>query len=450
MAATAAQTAAPKPTPRPNAGSWKRAGSLDIDELSGPAVVVRDGKVLAIGSEADTGAPVAALWNPTKRRWRSTTALPAPRTQAAVVPLQDGRALVAGGFNGRRASYSSAYVFDPGPETWSKVGLMDKARAAPAAAVLPDGRVLVAGGYNYVEPDWEAAAPTVVLARAVPGATPSTVTPDDVEVPPHGYALATAELFDPRTGSWTRTGPMRFARVGAAAVTLSDGRVLVVGSSAEEVERVDARAYENAEVYDPATGRFTLVGRLPAIRAGALEQSGKNPVPDEAPWPGAVGTLVALEDGGALLVGHAGWWKHVGEVSRSFQLMPDHRTWQETGDTWLIVGEPTRKTLFGPATRDLSSAAVTGLSRDRVLVAGGNKLITSRAGWSTDASTAATLFDGGRDRWWKAPAMPDPVRHASAVTLPDGSALVFGGWVEETEDGTEVMRDSFLYVPTGP
>ena len=46
--------------------------------------------------------------------------------------------------------------------------------------------------------------------------------------------------------------------------------------------------------------------------------------------------------------------------------------------------------------------------------------------------------------------MPDPVRHASAVTLPDGSALVFGGWVEETEDGTEVMRDSFLYVPTGP
>ena len=42
--------------------------------------------------------------------------------------------------------------------------------------------------------------------------------------------MATAELFDPTTGSWSQTGPMTYARIGAAAVTLADGRVLVFGS----------------------------------------------------------------------------------------------------------------------------------------------------------------------------------------------------------------------------
>jgi N-acetylneuraminic acid mutarotase len=447
-ARTEAPTATPAPTTVPSPATWTRAGSLDIANLAGPAVTLRGGRVLVTGTGEDYTTRIAALWDPATLRWRATTTLPAPRTQAAIVPLQDGRALVAGGFNGRKASYSSAYVFDPGAETWSKTGGMGTARAAAAAAVLPDGRVLVAGGYFYVEP--AGAMSGIQLARAVPGATGGPVEPADVTPEEHGYALATAELFNPRTGTWSTTGPMRYARVGAVAVTLSDGRVLVFGSSNEAVDRIDARAYSNAEIYDPATGRFSLAGRLPAIDAAALSKPGKNPMPTGEPALGMVGTLVATGDGGAVLVGHSEYWKHMGSVTRSFRMDPG-ADWREIGPTWLIVGEPTADLLVGPATRDLATAAVAGVSGDRVLAAGGDDLTISGEGpgtWATAATRDSSLFDAPADRWRKAPALPAPVSGAWAVTLNDGSALLFGGWGNE-QVGTR-QTATYRYVPAVP
>ena len=42
--------------------------------------------------------------------------------------------------------------------------------------------------------------------------------------------MATVEIFDPATGAWTKADPMRYARYGAIAVTLADGRILVAGT----------------------------------------------------------------------------------------------------------------------------------------------------------------------------------------------------------------------------
>lgn len=44
------------------------------------------------------------------------------------------------------------------------------------------------------------------------------------------YATA-AEIFDPATNRWTATSPMPVARSGGAAVLLDDGSVLVVGGA---------------------------------------------------------------------------------------------------------------------------------------------------------------------------------------------------------------------------
>ena len=80
---------------------------------------------------------------------------------------------------------------------------MTAARAGHAAALLPDGRVLVAGG---------------------------------IGLEPGGgqRSLASAEVYDPVTGMFTRTGPMVADRAcclgrGLAATVLPDGRVLVSG-----------------------------------------------------------------------------------------------------------------------------------------------------------------------------------------------------------------------------
>ena len=54
---------------------------------------------------------------------------------------------------------------------------------------------------------------------------------------------------------------MDYGRSGASIVTLSDGRVLIVGSRADSGAYgvvADPHAFNTAEIYDPVTGSFTL------------------------------------------------------------------------------------------------------------------------------------------------------------------------------------------------
>jgi hypothetical protein len=70
---------------------------------------------------------------------------------------------------------------------------MSSAREWQTATLLSDGRVLITGGFDSP-----------------------------------GY-LATAELYDPQSGTFSPTGSMSSARSGATATLLSDGRVLITG-----------------------------------------------------------------------------------------------------------------------------------------------------------------------------------------------------------------------------
>jgi hypothetical protein len=56
-----------------------------------------------------------------------------------------------------------------------------------------------------------------------------------------GSGLDSAELYDPATGKFTSTGSMSSARSAHAATLLKDGRVLIVGGTADAT----------AELYQP-------------------------------------------------------------------------------------------------------------------------------------------------------------------------------------------------------
>ncbi len=72
--------------------------------------------------------------------------------------------------------------------------------------------------------------------------------------------LSSAELYAPATGRFTPTGTMTVARESHAAVRLQDGRVLIVGG--HQGRRTAITLYTSAEAYEPASGTFRQVGEM--------------------------------------------------------------------------------------------------------------------------------------------------------------------------------------------
>ena len=75
-----------------------------------------------------------------------------------------------------------------------------------------------------------------------------------------GY-LASAELFDPTTGTWAATGGLTTGRYIHTATLLPTGKVLVAGG-------FDGAQLASAELYDSVTGAWTFAGSMTTKRAG--------------------------------------------------------------------------------------------------------------------------------------------------------------------------------------
>jgi N-acetylneuraminic acid mutarotase len=360
---------------------WLDAGHLIEPRDATHAVAVGGGEILVVGSDyltswlsacgaSTNGSDSVELGDPTTGVWEKTTSLPSLRDAPALVPLNDGRALMTGGAAGEDvgwSAYSSTYVFDLASRRWDRSGLMHTARTGTAATVLLDGRVLVAGG--------------LYLDRASP------------EV---ARVLDSSEVWDPRSGEWSRTGNMARRRWSASAVTLADGRVLIVGGIASRESAPVEQA--SAEIYDPGSGRWKSAGRLADARSGFA--------------------LVALADGGALVAGGFGnlGTSRLARLSKVERFDPVSNTWSQADRL--------------PA--PVVGASAIRLADGRVLLAGGSvrdpQLINADTGAFTSGLTAdAVLFDPDAGSWAATIPMPSQRAGASAVLLADGSAAFVGG-----------------------
>lgn len=113
--------------------------------------------------------------------------------------LNDGTVLIAGGFGFDGNSLVSTELYNAATEVFTPTGNLNTARAWASATLLNNGMVLIAGGCVGCPPGYD------------------------------GASLADAELYNPATGTFSRTGSLNAAREYFTATLLNDGKVLIVG-----------------------------------------------------------------------------------------------------------------------------------------------------------------------------------------------------------------------------
>jgi hypothetical protein len=189
-----------------------------------------------------------------------------------------------------------------------------------------------------------------------------------------GTVTATSEVFDPTTETFAATGSLSQGRITSGAARLADGRVLVAGGSAS------GTWLASAEIYDPATGSWSPTGSMTFPRIKSI--------------------VLALPDGRALVTG--------GYVNGA-----------SIASTEVFDPATGLFTLVGAATTERESPAAAVLADGRVLLAGG---------WRSNVYLAsAELWNPASGLWSPTGSLPEARSGAAATLLPDGSVLVAGG-----------------------
>jgi hypothetical protein len=263
--------------------------------------------------------------------------------------------LVVGGTGGN-GLLASAELYDPASGTWTATGPMLELRVGHTATLLPDGTVLVAGFFTG---DSEGAR-----------------------------SLASAELYDPASGTWTATASMVQARGMHVATLLQDGTVLVTAGTA---------ATPSGELYDPATKTWSDTG--PMVEGGTGQ------------------TATLLPDGSVLVTG------------QSAQLYdPTDKSWTPTGP--------------------MVTVDHVGYGHTATLLPDGTVLVIGGYDGDGDGLAAAQLYDPSSGSWIATAGMIEGRVSHTATLLRDGTVLVAGSsktlYVSSIDD---LLPSAELYDP---
>lgn len=318
---------------------------------------------------------------------------------AALLP--NGRVLVVGGLERNGVGTPSAEVFDPLTGRFTGAAKPRVARSWGAtAARLADGRVLLTGGSSA----------TCLSCR-----------------------LADAEIYDPVTGAFTRTGSMTKARAGVHSALLGNGDVLVVGGEGGPEDTAPA----SAELYHPASGTFTAGPQL------------------DVTGPTAV---VPLKSGSVAILGYSGAevYEPQGQRLRGLArfavprskfgtaLLADGRVLVAGGQTGGAFGPRVSTTqIYDPAAGSFAVGpdlhfkrfklmeGVVALPDGRVLIGGG--------------AEQAEVYDPAAGTIVTVPgATLDASLYSTATLLNDGRVLLAGGYAQGGQPG---VRHAWLYKP---
>ena len=389
----------------PAAGTWSATGSLAASRGNHTATLLPSGMVLVAGGMDPNLIPLASaeLYNPATGTWSTTGSLAVPRSNHTATLLSNGKVLVAGGSD-LHGNLTTAELYDPATGIWTTTGSLSTARDLHTATLLPNGKVLVAGG----------------------SISSSSSTPSQ--------SLASAELYDPTTGTWTNTGTLSSARTRHAATLLPNGEVLVAGGASTSDYLASVAS---AELYDPASGSWSLTGSLSTARTGHTETllpSGKVLVTGGI---NATGYLASAE----LYDPATGSWSPTGGLST--KRLGHTATLLPSGQTLVAGGLNSNETL---ASAELYSHAQLQNISTRLNVLGGDQVLIG--GFITGNAPKKVMVRaiGPSLMAFGVPgALADPTLE---LHFPDGSVVTNDNW--KVDDKTGQSQEAAIRATTIP
>ncbi|MGB9072336.1 MAG: kelch repeat-containing protein [Terriglobales bacterium] len=222
----------------PTAGTFTATGSMVQARAEFGVTLLANGQVLVAGgcTSYDANGCLAVtnkaeIYDPATGTWKATGALRGARHAMTATLLPSGKVLVAGGATAAMDAINSSEIYDPTAKTWTLGLKMVTARSDYASIMLGTGKVLFTGGENI-----------------------------------SGVSINKAELYNPSTGKFTKTGNMTATREEHTGVLLANGNVLVSGGNKKTLTTQTPLA--SAELYNPATGTWTATGSMSTARAG--------------------------------------------------------------------------------------------------------------------------------------------------------------------------------------
>lgn len=396
-------------------GAWSTTGGMSVGRTFHRLVLSSKGEVLVIGGysrewtagQTRTVARVSR-YDRVAARWMAQPKMILSRGGHTATLLANGKILVTGGEYSESkgvTTLASCEVRDPATGKWTLTGDLWSKRVAHAAVRLLGGKVLVAGGFDVSSSAWTPLGSAELYdpasgkwyktgsmntARGMPLVTllasGKVLVSGGVKRTSGGgwQAFSSAELYDPATGKWAYTGAMSTARFMHGEARLGTGEVLVAGGS------VDYKKFLNtAELYDPASGTWTKTASMKTQRASC--------------------PMVSLASGDVLIAGF-------GNTSS----LPSTEIYNVKAGTWSAAGALPRTLWLYQAVRLPKS--------NQVLLAGGwdpnNSYLPTAALFSPGACPKCTPSFS----WSKGPSLGSVRARATVHALLGGKVLVAGGY----------------------
>jgi hypothetical protein len=369
-----------------NAGSSARSSVPPPVLFAGGITTMKVAGIITLSSserfEANRGSFVA------------TGSMSVARTGHTATRLKNGSILIAGGSSqifGGGTIFGSAELYDPSRGRFSRTGAMLAARTGHTATLLANGNVLIAcgddgttslPGAEVYDPASAAFAATGAMSIGRDDCTATRMENGQVLIAGgfqllpdgSGSVLDTAELYNPATGSFSLTGTMTSTRENHTATLLPDGRVLITGGFSND------GVLDTAELYDPTTGEFGAAGNMTTTRYGQL--------------------AAVLGDGDVLVAG--------GINNRGASLKSAEVFVAKTGKFVKVAAMPHDRFMVG----------ATVLTSSTILIAGGYTECPSPSGSSCEKPIkTALIFDHRSDSFRSISPMKSPRGSFASATL---------------------------------